>query len=461
MKTTGIHAFCAAALLALLLGACSPKGTVPASQVPAAPTWVQSRPMSGMYYIGIGVAQKAGNPNFQRSARESALSDLASEIKVNVNTNSLLYTLEREYRFEQEFRETIKVTSNLDLEDFELIDTWEDTNSFWAYYRLDKQTYADKERRKREAAQNLALDFYAKGLSAQAGHQFRTAVDSYLRGLQALENFWGESNVVNFQGSDVQLDNALYTSVRDLLSNVRIACENELRLTYQNGFRTSAQIRVSDSRSNIPFEAVPLTYEYFGTYGRFRGKGMTNADGRLEVAINEADRERNNNMFVASVDTDFLFEPFQSDRFMRRLTESMRSSSQQSAIVYQAPTVYLEASEKNLGAPMNTKPLTAAIKTSLSRRGVRFTELATEADLRMDISANTRQAGSEQGFFTSTLDLNIAVINTQTRQRVYNVSRADLRGVDLDYERAGMKAYQNLTRNIESELMRKMISDLF
>lgn len=443
------------------LSACTPKQEVAGEVAPAPPRWVESRPLSSMYYIGIGVAQKSPNTNFQRVSRENALSDLASEIKVNVNTNSLLYTLEREYKFEQEFRETVTVTSNLDLEDFELVEVWEDDNSYWSYYRLDKQTYSDKQRLLKESAQNLALDFYAKGLSAQSSYQFRGAADSYLRGLQALESFWGESNIVDFQGSAIQLDNVLYTALRDLLSNARLQLEEDIVLSYQNGFDFTAQVRASDGRNDIALEDVPLQYEYFGIYGRVRGKATSNADGRAEIRVNQAERERNNNLLITSVDTDFIFEPFQSDRFMRRLTESMRSNSLQSLIKYVPPSMYFDAAEKNLGENIGTTPLTASIKTSLGRRGVRFTNNPQEADLTVTLRADTRQGGSDQGFFTSFMDLDIAIRNNTTGERVYSVSRSDLRGVDLDFERAGMKAYQNVTRNIESELMRKLVNDLF
>jgi len=153
------------------VSACSPKTETAETPANPKPAWVQSRPTSGMFYTGIGVSQKNVNTDFQRTARESALSDLASEIKVNVSSNSLLYTLEREYKFEQEFRETVQVTSDLNLEEFEMVDTWEDTDSYWVYYRLNKQSYADRQREKKNAAESLALDFYAKGLSEESALQ--------------------------------------------------------------------------------------------------------------------------------------------------------------------------------------------------------------------------------------------------------------------------------------------------
>jgi hypothetical protein len=166
-------------------------------------------------------------------------------------------------------------------------------------------------------------------------------------------------------------------------------------------------------------------------------------------------------MLVAAVDTELLFEPFQSDPFLRKLTQSLRGQNIQEVIEYRAPSVFLDVSEKNLGKEMSGNPLSAAVMTSLSRRGITFANKATDADLTLTLRADTRQGGESQGFRTGFLQINLEISDNLTGQTVYKVSRDDIKGVDLDYEKAGVKAYQNLTRNIESELMRKLVSDLF
>ncbi len=447
-------------VLLALFSACKSKEKTVETSYPPPPGWVTSRPISSMHYVGIGVAQKAPASNFQKAARDNALSDLASEIKVNVNTNSLLYTLERDYKIEQEFKETIRISSNLNLEDYEAMDSWEDATSYWVYYRLNKEGYAEQQREKQVGAQELAKDFLAKAQSAEGSAQFYTAADLYLKGLQALEMYWGENNQVDYQGRTILLDNELFEGARSLISDSRITIENDLELNYQNRFRSSAEVRITSYKNEMPLEGVPIVYEYFGNYGRFKGKASTNADGRCLIPIDEADRERVSNSIIVSIDTDQLFQPFQNDQFMKKLTSSLRGASVQKPIVHKAPTVYMISEEKNLGKATDGV-ISAAIMTSLGRRGVQFATNEQSADLLMRIEANTRSGNISQGFATSLLTLNIGVVDNKTKQNVYKVSRSDLKGVDLDYERAGMKAYQNYTRNIESELMRKLTSDLF
>ncbi|MFN2429566.1 MAG: LPP20 family lipoprotein [Cryomorphaceae bacterium] len=448
-------------VLLLLIGCASKEKTASVAETNPPPAWVNERPISSMYYTGIGLASKAPGTNFQRTAKDNALSDLASEIKVNVNTNSLLYTLEREYKFEQEFRETIRTNSDLNLEDFEIVDTWEDDRTYWVYYRMNKAQYADRLQAKKESAQNMAIDFLSKAQASYRSGEFTNSADYYLRGLQALEEFWNQENEVNYQNKTILLDNELFSGLKTLLTEVSIASEDRIELNFQNRFSSDASIRVTASNENRPLIGVPLIYSYFGEYGRVKGKLTTNADGRINIPISEVDSERKNNTLKVAIDTESFFEPFQSDAFMRKLTESLRGKEVDIPVHYKAPSIYIESVEKNLGKPLDGKPLTSAIITSLSRRDVRFANSKSEADLTLELNASTKKSGESQGFSTAMLELSITLFDNLSREKRYQVSKNNVKGVDLNFEDAGLKAYQNLTRNLESELMRKLVTDIF
>lgn len=57
------------------------------------PDWVKQRPVSSMHYIGIACVSKS-EKDYMQKAKQQALNDLISEIKVNVASTSLLHTLE-------------------------------------------------------------------------------------------------------------------------------------------------------------------------------------------------------------------------------------------------------------------------------------------------------------------------------------------------------------------------------
>ena len=444
-----------------LVSCSSQKSVSTAESFPPSPTWVQSRPITNSYYVGIGVAQKTQGTDFRSAAKENALSDLASEIKVNVNSNSLLYTLEREYKFEQEFRETIRTSTNLDLEDFQLVEQYEDADAYWVYYRLDKSAYAERQRQKKESAESLALDFLAKAEAAEADGRYSESVDYHLRGLQAIEEFWGEKNEATFRGQTILIDNELFGGVKSLLDGVILDLTKKPTLNFQNGYQTEAELSVRDSQSGQPMSGVPINYIYQGQYGRIKGSLSTNVDGRITIPIAEAERSTKPNMLSTEIDTEQLFEPFQGDKFMRKLTESLRGKSISSPIAYSPPLVHIDGDEKNLGKKMSGEPISAAIIASLNRKGVRFTENPNKADVIIELKSDTKSTGESQGFSTVRMELDANVIDAQKNESVYKISKTDIKGVDLTFEKAGLKAYQNFTKNIESELMRKLSNDLF
>jgi len=444
-----------------LLGCSSNKEVAETETSPPPPSWVSSRPISSSYYVGIGLSQKAPGVNHQRVAKENALSDLASEIEVNVKSNSLLYTLEREYKFEQEFRETIKTQTNLDLEDFEVVDSWEDQNAYWVYYRLDKATYRAKQEKKKETAQQLGLDFLSKAESAENSGQFATAADHYLRGIQALEEFANEEMKVNYAGNEIFLANELFIGLNQLLTSPQLKLEDQIILNFQNRFKTDASLLVTSNNGSQPYEGVPIVYEYFGIYGRNKSKLATNVDGRIDIQVSEVDKERSQNAVDIRIDSESIFEPYQSDKFMKELTKSIRPKSIQEPIKYIPPTFYISSTEKNLGKNMENSPIKSAVMNSLQRRDIRFANAPGEADLSINIDANTKKSGEAQGFSTCFLEIDLSLVDNASGEKRYQVTNSNVKGVDLDYNKAGLKAYKNLTRNIESELMRKLVNDIF
>jgi len=448
-------------LMVFLVGCGTKKEVAETETSPPPPSWVSNRPISSSYYVGIGLAQKAPGVNHQRMAKENALSDLASEIEVNVKSNSLLYTLEREYKFEQEFRETIKTQTNLDLEDFEIVDSWEDQNAYWVYYRLDKATYRANQEKKKETAQQLGLDFLSKAQSAENSGQFATAADHYLRGIQALEEFANEEMKVSYAGKEIFLANELFIGLNQLLTSPQLKLEDEIILSFQNRFQTEASLLVTSNNGSRPYEGVPLVYQYFGIYGRNKSKLSTNADGRIDILVSEVDKERAQNTVDISIDSESIFEPYQSDKFMKELTQSIRPKSIQEPIKYIPPTVYISSTEKNLGKEMDNNPIKSAVMNALQRRDIRFANTPGDADLTIKINANTKKSGEAQGFSTCFLEIDLQLVDNDSGEKRYQVTNTNVKGVDLDYNKAGLKAYKNLTRNIESELMRKLVNDIF
>lgn len=105
------------------------------------PDWVKQHPVSGLSYIGIGMAE-ISEGDYQQKAKQNALSDLVSEIQVVIAANSLLNTLEDDGNVKQTFAESIRTEARAEIENFRLVDSWRSDNEYWVYYELNKGDYA-------------------------------------------------------------------------------------------------------------------------------------------------------------------------------------------------------------------------------------------------------------------------------------------------------------------------------
>src|SRR5690606_35104670 len=215
------------AMLLLALFAC--KATLPVSPLesPTAaaaqrPAWGTARPVSGLEYTGVGTASKL-RQDHQEAAKKNALNDLASEISVTVEGNSLLYTLDRKHQFDEEFTSTINTSTNERIEGYELVDSYEDANQYWIYYRLSKAEHARIKAERKQQAIGQATDLYGRAQAAMAKGDLRTAFDLDLRALIAMKEYWGENDQVTVEGREVPLANELFNDLQRMASGVRLA----------------------------------------------------------------------------------------------------------------------------------------------------------------------------------------------------------------------------------------------
>ena len=136
--------------MAWFLG-CSPK-IQPSDPESLKPSWLKTTPYQDGYYTGIGQSTKDGNNNYIQAAKKSALDDLVSQIKVNVSSTSVLNQLEVDKKLTEQYEQIIKTTAADEIEEFEMVDAWEDGRNYWVYYRLSVSRYRQiKEEQKRDA----------------------------------------------------------------------------------------------------------------------------------------------------------------------------------------------------------------------------------------------------------------------------------------------------------------------
>jgi hypothetical protein len=395
----------------------------------ALPVWVTARPSVPGYYIGIASASKEQHPfDAMDAAKKRALADLATEIRVRVESNSALQTSQHNDLVSQQFRQQISSTSAENLEGYELVGSHEDGREAWVYYRLSRSTWERILAERRAAAAEVAGGFYTSGLAARGSRDAVAAVDRCYRCLAALAPFAGETMLWrDAGGAEVALDRACLDAVTGLLAGVSLKpAATAVELVPAAGYRGSLDVQVFLDGAAAPNFPVVARY-HRGTLPR-RLELTTDANGVVAVPLDGFDPGTRAAELRVSVDLD---------RLLPRPGGGV-----------DVPAL------RNLPAPEVTVPVRLTAPT------VALTEDVRTADLRITIEADTREAGSGSGFFTATLDASVVIRgadNAVLLQR--NLER--VKGVQLNFESASAEAYRKAGQELRGTFLDELLKSLY
>ncbi|HEY0977859.1 MAG TPA: LPP20 family lipoprotein [Flavobacteriales bacterium] len=457
------------ALVASLIMVCSCATKKPVAQAEKPlnaevqrPSWVQGRPITDAYYVGIGLCPK-GRTDFIETAKKNALNDLASEISVKVEGNSLLHTLDSKQNFKEEFTSTINTRTSEQLEGFELVDTWENGSEYWTYYRLSKAEHARIKAEKKQQAITQATDLFARSKQSLAGGDLRSAFDQDLRALIALKDHWGESDQVLIDGKLTPLANAIFSDLQTLTSGVRLsALPERCELNYGNHFQREMLIRASFAGAGKArdLNQLPLFFSYPGLDGNVTNTKNTDVEGLARTTVQRADLEAQAPELLVRLDVQALVSKDLDAAFTKPLVGSLTVPELHVPIDRAMPKVFFTVSETNLGQPVNDAGVASLIQEELTRRGFRAVSRATDADLVLDLKASTREGGESNGFFTTFLDLSFTFRDRRSEEVVYQGGRQGVKGIQLNYAKAGLDAYKKAAQTFHDELVPAMLNAL-
>ena len=448
----------------LFLAAC--KGRQEAVKETAAaeaprPAWVLAMPPGDLDYIGIGSCPKA-RADFQESAKKNALNDLASEISVRVEGNSLLSSLDTRTNFSETYNSTIRTTTNEQLEGYELVDTWQNDREYWAYYRLGKSEYARIKAEKKAKALGLAQDGYARAQERLRAGDLKGAFDQDLRALIAMKEYWGENDRVLVDGRETPLANAIFADLQRQTSNVRFnALPERCLLEYTNRFKRELLIAATfvegpDSRDLVQ---LPVSISWPGTSGKVTESRNTDDEGRVRTTVQRVEAGAAAADVLVRLNVDELVSKELDPVFVRPLVASLTIPELRVPIDRTMPRVHVTAIETNLGQPVPAG-IATGIKEELTAKGFRFTGRPADADLLLDLRASTREGGESNGFFTALLDVTWSFRDRRTNEVVAEGGRQGVKGIQLDYAKAGLDAYKKAGSDLRKELVNAMLGNL-
>jgi hypothetical protein len=444
-------------LLVLLIG-CSPKVVSPDPES-LKPVWLKSHPALGGYYIGIGHSNKIGNNNYIQAAKKSALDDLVSQIKVNISSTSVLSQLEIDKQFSEQYEQIIQTTTADEIEDFEIVDTWEDASNYWVYYRLSISRYRQiKEEQKRNATL-LATDYFSKARSAESSGENLQAIAFYFQALRAMEKHLGDAIRVPVDGRDILLVNEIYASLQSALNRITLLAnpaEINVNRRIQEGGH-SLLIKAAFSASGKPIEGLPLNASFEKGAGDIFPSYKTNAAGESRILLNKISSKEIDQSINVRVDLDALSNAGKSEVYALIL-KTLKLPRVQINLKVERPLVFLSSDEKSFGLRRSNSQLSNRLRNLLATNGFEFTNDKSLADLWFDVRADAEKGSITGSIYVTYLTGLIKVMTVREGKEIYATVLDRIKGFGLDYDKSSIDAYNKAMETLEKEKMNELIN---
>lgn len=442
-------------LTLFILYACSTKKKVVTENTLPKPSWSSDRPITDMYYIGIGSATMEEGTNYIESAKNNALNDLASEIKVSLESNTIYYQNESNKTFNEDFRSTIKTSIAADLEGYSLIDSWQGQNKYWVYYRLSKTEYFEQVEKKRLAAKKAGEEFYRLGIEAAEKGDVILSINHYFDAISAIKNYGPSAIEVLSEGQFVFLDQLIMSALQNLLVSIEIDnSEQPAALSYFNGFKTYYPLQIK--RKGKIISGLPLESTSFNQYGEITEQYVTNEEGKISVSLIATDIKAPNVSNVVKVNVFAIAKNRVDAEFLNAKLSNLVYPRMELIVNVERPKLFVEHSEKEFGKRRSGEQLTGILVSELVKEGILIVDKKDKADLVLELDSDTKFQSKDENFTVVVLNYNISLSEVISKKSIFSITDGPIKGVNLDQDRASVKAYEKA----EAEMYRKLVPKL-
>lgn len=422
------------------------------------PSWIIQTPKDNYSYIGIGSAKKVdGSIDHIQTATNSALNMIASKIEISISSNVVNSLIEKGDIIEEEFRSKIRAKTQMDLEGYELVDSWENQSIFYVYYKLSKQRYETIKKKKRDEAIQLALDNRLTATNNLTKNNYEDAIKYYIKSLEAIESYLSETLEANVDGEDVYLGNYLYKKLQDVFSDINLIAENK-NITAELGQPLESAIFKIQNDNGENIEDFPIIFSFIRGNAEFIPTGKSNVFGKCKVSISKIKSTKDLQTIEAKYDVSKLLNT--ESIILNKLLTTLSIPSARITINVKKPIIYIDSKEMINENVVNIARIEPVVKEKLSSMNFKFTELPFNNNWEIKIIANARSGSQISSLFTSFADLTFSVTEVESGNEIYKTTLNHIKGIDLSFEKAGYKALENIAQQVNEEIIPDMLGNI-
>lgn len=419
------------------------------------PEWVTTKPQNSMYYIGVSSAPKKGflPADYMANAQQKALGDLSSSISVKIESTSVLSIIESNYNINENFTSEITASTNQQLEGYELVDTWEDDNYYWVYYKLSKSGYQIQKDEKKQQTILDAKNKYYQATELMGRQLHYNAFQFYVEALTSLKPYLGESTLTDIEGEEKDLGNVVFAAVADFVNELKIDFSYK-DTSVKKGVDVNPDVfsfKIVD-KNGAPVSSIPVKISFTGS-GLIRNSEVSSNDGMVFCALKKIKSAPNSETLSVSIDMT-SFSRAAKDPMIRSLIKSIPATETKVRINVEKPFLQVNSEEKTFGEPRADSRLKSTFEGLMSSEFI--VNSKQDPDFILNITSNTIKNGEYYGESQATINYTIDLSDRKGNVIYRKTSSGDYTG--SDFKAADNKAYVEVSKSIERTIVREIIS---
>ena len=442
----------------IVVSGCSPK-VQPPDPESLKPSWLKTTPFREGYYTGIGHSVKDGSNNYIQSAKKSALDDLVSQIKVNVSSTSVLRQLEIDKKLTEQYEQIIQTTAVDEIEEFELVDAWEDSGNYWVYYSLSIARYRQIKEEQKHNATILATDYFQKARAAEKNGGRVQAISFYFQAFRSVEKYLGDAIRVTIEDREVLLINEIYASIQNILNKISIRPEpTEITLNRRVNQTDQTVVAIASYKDlQSPVPGLPLLAGFEKGAGDIFPNYITDAAGDAEILITKIGSKELDQTVGIALDIDAISGAGNSPIYAL-IAKTLNVPRAQVVLRVQRPIVFLTSEERSLGYNKSNYQLSNKLKNLLANNGFEFTSDKGRADLWFDVKSDSEKGSVSGSIYITYLTSVIKVFAIKEGTEIYATTLDRVKGYGLDYDKSSVDAYNKAVETLQNERMNELLS---
>ena len=220
------------------------------------PLWLESRPKDPSYWHGIGYAAFENIKHPNSLAKEYAIQEISSQIKVNISSEMNIIVKDFNGSIDNAITSVIKSRVDLLLPELEFVGNFKDKTGVYFYARLNKERYQLAMDRLRENAKITILNYLKDADKEFGARSFKIIQKAW----KEMVPFTDEPIMVNIDGNKLNL----YSLIKQKLNEfdrrliLKGKVEKELMKTFIDR-NNSISIEIRDAKTNKLLPGVPIS----------------------------------------------------------------------------------------------------------------------------------------------------------------------------------------------------------